>query len=148
MANHWRDLTRQVQAVTLDRARSFLPAITTALAGSEASVHRYSPTDPPRPYWQQMGWKREGDLYRGSYQPLGYSFPGRIERSDGTWVFYVWLQDVWPGLTHHVHWGCYRKQSEKDKWFRVHWKVRPTSVDAGILDIERILAEALSWRPA
>ena len=147
MANHWQDLIRQFQAGTVNRARSLLPAIASALAISSPNAHKYNPTTQNKPYWQAMGWRSDGELYLGSYQPLGYSFPGRIVRSDGTWVFLVWLQDLWPGLQAHPHWGCYRRQSANDKWYRVHWNIRPTSIDAGMLDIERTLAEALSWRP-
>ena len=100
----------------------------------------------PQPYWQEMGWQRNEDGYIGHFRTFGRTFPGRIVRAYGdTWDFFVHIPEPWPELRAHHKWGCYQLQGE-DGWRKLHWNTRPTSIDAGIQDIENVLAQATPGR--
>jgi len=94
-----------------------------------------------RPYWEQKGWKPNGDRLIGFYEtPMGL-FQGYIEdwRSRRP-QFYI----IKPPreLRYHNHWACFREKGNNLFW--VHFGETPTNPDAGILEIEKVLAEALS----
>lgn len=100
----------------------------------------------PKPYWQQMGWIQRGNEYCGEYQPLGRRFSGRIVYLYANrWDFFVRITKPWPEFENHIKAPCF-VLIDTNGWRQVHWRVYPASLDAGIQDIEKTLAEALTRR--
>lgn len=94
-----------------------------------------------RPYWQERGWTREGDVYVGAYQTPYGSFRGMVE--DMGWGrFRFYLLDVPSALRASEHWQCFQPRGRKG--FHVHMGRRPQDIASGILAIERLLTEAFA----
>jgi len=91
------------------------------------------------PYWQERGWKRQGNIYTGSYQTGHGSFLGQItERRGGNIEFLLYSPSQ--EIRQHSHWTCF--QHRGDDWYLVHMARRPVDVSSGILIIERLITEA------
>lgn len=96
-----------------------------------------------RPYWEQRHWQPRGNRLRGFYQTPHGSFQGYVDnwRSRNP-VFYIIKPP--PQLRHHPHWACFRKRGANLFW--IHFAEQPPDPDAGILEMEKVLAEALANR--
>jgi hypothetical protein len=92
------------------------------------------------PYWQERGWTRQGNQYRGTYQTAYGAFTGWIEQRLGNHIDFF-LHNPPPALQRHSHWSCF--QDRGDNWYAVHMSRRPADVSSGIITIERLLTEAL-----
>jgi hypothetical protein len=91
------------------------------------------------PYWQERGWRRDGNTYSGSYQSRHGAFQGWIEeRSLGHIDFY--LRAPSQEIQEHSHWTCF--QPRNDSWYLVHMSRQPHDVGSGIMTIERLITEA------
>ena len=91
------------------------------------------------PYWQDRGWKHEGNIFSGSYQTPYGAFQGWIEERGGnTFNFFIYSPPQ--EMKQHSHWSCF--QSRGSDWYLVHMSRRPTDVSSGILTIERLLMDA------
>jgi hypothetical protein len=91
------------------------------------------------PYWQERGWTRAGDQYRGSYQTPYGAFQGWIqEHRSGHSDFYVYNPSN--QIRGHSHWTCF--QHRGSEWYLVHMARRPKDVSSGIITIERLITEA------
>lgn len=91
------------------------------------------------PYWQERGWKRNGNVYRGTYQTNYGSFIGRVEQvRPGNFRLYIF--DPPPELRRHGHWTCF--QPRPDGSYRIHMSRMPDDIGSGILTVERLLTEA------
>jgi hypothetical protein len=91
------------------------------------------------PYWQERGWRREGETYVGSYQTPFGSFRGLIEdRGWGHVRFY--LRDAPEEVRRSGHWACF--QPRLGKGYHVHMARAPQDVSSGIITIERLITEA------
>ena len=92
-------------------------------------------------YWEETGWHPEGRRLIGYYRTPFGSFEGYIERwRTGEPKFYI----VRPPreLRDCEHWVCFRARGSGHYW--VHFGQKPRTPDTGIVEIERILTEALS----
>ena len=92
----------------------------------------------PRPYWQDAGWSRSGNFYRGNYQTPYGVYQGSIEhRSPSEFVFSILRppQEVL-GSSHGL---CFNPR--RRGWFEVHMSTRPKDASSGIIAIERLIAE-------
>ena len=108
--------------------------------GDEVTVIRHV----VEPYWQERHWQPHGKRLDGFYRtPLG-SFQGYVEdwqsRSPNFYII-----DPPKRLRHHSHWACFRSRGNGRYW--VHFGRTPSSADGGIIEIEKVLAEALSGSP-
>jgi hypothetical protein len=96
-----------------------------------------------RPYWQIQGWVAVGDTLVGQYMtPLG-STVGHIENYKSREpLFYVVNPPA--QLKGHPHRHCFQSRSSRGKGhYWVHFGTKPRNPDSGILEIEKILMEAL-----
>jgi len=98
-----------------------------------------SPID--RPYWDLKHWQLKGDQLVGFYRTRYGSYEGcikhpRFSRPE----FYI----VEPPeqLRHHPHWICFH--SIGGNRYAIHFSPAPPNPDAGILEVEKVLVEALS----
>jgi hypothetical protein len=92
------------------------------------------------PYWQESGWTRRGNQYRGAYQTPYGAFRGTIQdRGAGKFEFFMY--DPPAALRSHSHWSCFQDQGSG--WYAVHMGRRPADVSSGIMTIERLVIEAL-----
>ena len=92
-----------------------------------------------RPYWQERGWVRSGNVYTGTYQTPYGSFLGSVE--DRGWNRYrFYLIDPPRALRQSTHWACFQPRGRKG--FFVHMAERPADLSSGILAIERLITEA------
>jgi hypothetical protein len=96
-----------------------------------------------RPYWQTQDWVVVGDTLVGQYKtPLG-STAGYIENYKSREpLFYVVNPPT--QLKRHPHRHCFQSRESRDKGhYWVHFGTKPRNPDSGILEIEKILMEAL-----
>lgn len=111
-----------------------------ALAGSGSSRSRAIVVKrDPRPYWAEHGWQHENGIYTGNFQTKFGSWPGYITVSPGGRVE-VFIRNPPAKLHRHPHWPCFRARN--DGWFFVHPNTPVADVSAGILAVEKTIAEA------
>lgn len=90
-------------------------------------------------YWQEHGWKRQGNTYTGSYQTRHGSFWGQITEHQGGHIdFFLYRPPE--EIRHHSHWSCF--QDRGNGWYAVHMGRQPKDISSGILTIERLITEA------
>ena len=95
------------------------------------------------PYWQERGWVRRGDTYRGTYQTPYGSFQGIVE--DRMWNdLRYYMFDPPTALRQSSHWACFQPRGAKG--FHVHMAQRPGDVSSGILTIERLITDAFEGK--
>lgn len=91
------------------------------------------------PYWQERGWVREGNAFRGNYQTSHAVFSGYIaEQQSGYLEFYLYSPS--PEIRRHSHWTCFVDRG--DGWYAVHMGRQPKDLSSGIITIERLISEA------
>jgi hypothetical protein len=91
------------------------------------------------PYWEERGWKREGNAYSGVYQTPYGAFQGWIEQeSSGHIGFYLYQPS--PEIRRGTHWTCF--QHRGNDWYKVHMALEPKDASSGIITIERLIKEA------
>ncbi len=91
------------------------------------------------PYWQERGWRREGNRYTGSYQTPYAAFQGWAEEErSGRINFYLYNPSR--QIQSCSHWSCFAPRG-KD-WYLVHMALRPRDVSSGIISIERLITGA------
>lgn len=93
----------------------------------------------PRPYWQERGWRQNGQIYQGNYQTTSGSWPGHVVVSPGGRVE-VYIHNPPSALKRHPHWECFRPRN--GGWYFVHPVNRVADVSAGILGVEKTITEA------
>lgn len=91
------------------------------------------------PYWQERGWKQQGNHYTGNYQTRYGAFQGSAEQR-GASYFRFYISHPPDQLARHSHWTCFI--SRGGNTYEVHLSRQPADVSSGILAIERILIEA------
>jgi hypothetical protein len=124
---------RPEQAVAV-RRHYIPPSPTSTRSGSRIVVNRI-----PHPYWEERGWRREGRAYTGTYQTLFGSWHGYVTVSPSGRVE-VFIHNPPSVLERHPHWPCFNQRS--DGWFFVHPVTRVADVSAGILAVEKTIAES------
>ena len=91
------------------------------------------------PYWQERGWKRNGNAYTGTYQTRHGSFWGEIvEHGASDIEFFLYMPSA--EIRRHSHWTCF--QHRGNDWHLVHMVRPPKDVSSGIITIERLISEA------
>ena len=91
------------------------------------------------PYWQERGWMREGNHYRGNYQTGRAVFCGFVtEQQSGHLEFYLYSPSE--QIRRHSHWTCFVHRG--DGWYVVHMGRQPKDLSSGILTVERLISEA------
>ena len=91
------------------------------------------------PYWQEHKWRRNGNIYEGSYQTPYGAFQGWIEQErSGRANFYLYRPS--DEIRRHSHWTCF--QHRGNDWYLVHMAKEPRDVSSGIITIERLITEA------
>ena len=94
-----------------------------------------------RPYWDVNHWKLKGDRLAGFYRTRHGSYEGYINHPKSSRPeFYI----VKPPeeLRHHRHWICFHHIGGGR--YSIHFSPAPSFPDAGILEVEEVLFEALS----
>lgn len=96
-----------------------------------------------RPYWELMHWAVQGDQLVGRYQTPDGSAGGYIKQfRHPRPQFYI--VDPPMQLRSHPHWPCFHSIGANQ--FGIHFNPAPPNPDAGILEVEKVLAEALKPR--
>ena len=91
------------------------------------------------PYWQERGWTRNGNTYRGTYQTRFAKFQGRIEeRAGGHFDFLLFNPSA--EIREHRHWECFMPRG--NDWYLIHMGHRPRDLSSGILAVERLITDA------
>jgi len=91
------------------------------------------------PFWQERGWRHDGNVYSGAYQTRHGAFQGWIEqRSSGHIDFYLHAPS--DQIQRHSHWACF--QPRTDGWYLIHMSRTPQDVSSGIIAIEHLVSEA------
>jgi len=91
------------------------------------------------PYWQDRGWRRNGNIYEGTYQTPYEAFQGWIEQErSGRGNFYLYRPS--DAIRRHSHFTCF--QHRGNDWYLVHMAKEPRDVGSGIITIERLITEA------
>jgi hypothetical protein len=91
------------------------------------------------PYWQERSWRRNGNVYEGSYQTPYAAFQGWIEQEQSGHInFYLYSPSQ--QIRGHSHWTCF--QHRGNDWYLIHMARQPKDVGSGILTIERLITEA------
>ena len=91
------------------------------------------------PYWQERGWVRQGNSYRGNYQTSHAAFVGHIvTHAGGHLEFFLYSPS--DEIRIHSHWTCF--VDRRDGWYLVHMARQPRDVGSGILAIEHLINEA------
>jgi hypothetical protein len=112
-----------------------------ALPAAEPPSARITLVPIVRQYWDLNYWKLGGDRLTGFYRTRYGSYEGYIIHPKSSRPeFYI----VKPPeeLRHHRHWVCFHHIGGGR--YSIHFSPAPSFPDAGILEVERVLAEALS----
>jgi hypothetical protein len=91
------------------------------------------------PYWQERSWRRNGNVYEGSYQTPYAAFQGWIEQEQSGRIHF-YLYNPSPQVRAHSHWTCF--QHRGNDWYLIHMARQPKDVGSGIMTIERLITEA------
>ena len=91
------------------------------------------------PYWQERGWTRQNQTYRGTYQTLYAAFWGEITEHRGGHIDFLLYQPS-EEIRSHSHWTCF--QDRGHDWYLIHMGRQPKDVSSGIITIERLITEA------
>jgi len=96
-----------------------------------------------RPYWELRHWQLVGDRLVGFYRTPYGSFEGYILHPQRPRPeFYI----IHPPeeLKEHRHWICFHSIGGDS--YSIHFSPAPENPDAGILEVEKVLGEALTGR--
>ena len=99
------------------------------------------------PLWQELGWVRRGNEYKGFYRTNYGSYRGRIIRKlDGIFGFFIELNDrTCEVLRSHPQGGCFVPcGGVTSNWYIVRQNRFARNVDGGIMEIHRIIEEAFA----
>ncbi len=92
-----------------------------------------------KPLWKVLGWKKEGESYKGVYRFKKRSWLGLIEKRFNRFRVYIWAPPK--ELRNHKKWVCFNKKGKKK--YRVHFKSDISEVSQAIINVQRLLAEAI-----
>jgi hypothetical protein len=97
-------------------------------------------------YWHDAGWEERPGALIGHYRANEEKYPGCVLLRDSLfrpWEFYIYGPPK--QLLEGTHGACfyYRGGKGEEAKYWVHWSEPPADIDAGIMQIERNLVEAL-----
>lgn len=105
----------------------------------ESSVQDPSPLKGT-PLWQRLGWTRDGNSYQGIYRfRHDGKWPGLIIKKWSGFDVFIWMPPA--ALQNHSHWACFNHVG-KNK-YKVHFIHHITEVSQAIINVQRLLAEAI-----
>lgn len=111
-------------------------------AGGVHTKKPYKVYRRPKAYWEEKGWKREGDVWEGYYRTAQGAYKGVIKRRFGdTFEFIIW--DPPDELSVHPKRPCFIRQSDGNRYI-VHFSRKGKTIDDGIMAIENIMRECLA----
>jgi hypothetical protein len=92
------------------------------------------------PLWQDRRWIKKGRRFEGAYRTEFGSIAGEIRIEDGTPSYYILNPPK--NLLTGSHGACFRPRGSGKYW--VHFAEHSSgNIDAGILAVEALLAQAL-----
>ena len=92
------------------------------------------------PYYQQSGWKEKRNIVEGWYRCRFGAWRGEIIRTiSGKLKFFIFNPP--PQLKEHSHWHCFNYTGKDNRYF-IHFSKDSSSLDAGIMAIQRILDQS------
>ncbi len=92
------------------------------------------------PIWHRLGWRKLKIGYQGHYQFRQHKWPGLIKTdASGDLDAFIWNPPE--ALRNHRHWNCF--SHEGGGKFRVHFLDDVENVNDAILNVQRLLAEAI-----
>ena len=94
-----------------------------------------------RPYWEIKGWRADGNELRGWYQVKEGRAQGLIRQYQSRRPEFFIIKPP-RALKNHSHWACFGSRGS-DR-YAIHFSPAPPNPDAGIREVEKVLAEALS----
>ncbi len=91
------------------------------------------------PLWQERSWNKQGNSYKGFFRTKYGSYKGEIiVRYQGLIQFYIFNPPKC--LARHSHFACFiPKEGNR---YEIHFSTKAKNIDTGIMEIEKILAEA------
>lgn len=93
------------------------------------------------PLWQKRQWQKRGRSLYGYFRtPLG-AVKGRIDAASSRYPQFFVVKPP-KSLKSHSHSACFRHRGNGTYW--IHFNGHMSSVDAGIVAVERILAQCLA----
>ena len=109
--------------------------VTRAYRRKTAKVTRVS---KEKEYWQDQGWIRKGDEYRGYFRTELGEWRGLIKACPDEFEVFIFKP---PGfLKDSSHEACFLYQS--NGWYDVHYPKEPTDVSSAILAVEKVIHNA------
>jgi len=92
-------------------------------------------------YWREAGWQPNGSRLAGCYRTQRGSFKGYIDGWQSQRPMFYIINPP-SALSRHEHSACFRPKGSGRYW--VHFANPATNADAGIIEIETVLTEALA----
>lgn len=93
-----------------------------------------------QPFYVERGWQLRGNTLHGWYRTRRGAVEGRIERAFGDGARYFIINPPQKLLTGE-HSSCFHQRGENR--FEVHFSKKPADLTGGIMELERLLFEAL-----
>ena len=91
------------------------------------------------PYWQESGWRKVGDEYRGKFVTDEGAWRGNIkEHFFGSCSFFI--MDPPDALRRSGHWPCFTNKG-KGKYL-IHFSRKPKDISSGIMTVEQLISES------
>jgi hypothetical protein len=129
------DWLKQLLFGTPSRPQSYVqPPATGARLTSSRVV-----TADRRPLWEVRGWRAKGSTLVGAFRTPYGSLAGEIIRYANPPEFYVVNPPA--ALLSGPHGSCFRQRGNR-RYF-VHFSRPSSSIDAGLVAVERLLVQAL-----
>jgi hypothetical protein len=93
------------------------------------------------PYWEERGWRLVGTNLVGEYRTPRGTCAGTISKA-GSPRPEFFIHNPPAALQEHDHWACFSDVGGGR--YSIHFNPHPPFPDAGIVAVERVLAEALA----
>ena len=93
-----------------------------------------------RPYWAQRNWKENRNSYHGYFRTKYGSFPGKATVSPSKEIK-LFIKKPPKELKAHEHSSCFTKKT--GGWYSVHVYDGLNNLSSGIIEVEKILKEAI-----
>jgi hypothetical protein len=99
---------------------------------------RFIKTSKETEYWQDRGWVKRGDEYRGYFMTDFGRWRGRLEKYRNEFEAFICKPPDF--LMKSSHKQCFLY--ENDGWYDIHFPEVPSDPDSAILAVERVIHEA------
>ncbi|MBM3796488.1 MAG: hypothetical protein FJW31_21040 [Acidobacteria bacterium] len=92
------------------------------------------------PYWQERGWERDGEHYRGKFQTDYGAFIGHVQRRSSKHYEVFILEPPMEQIKKHKHSSCFQPRNQG--WWHVHLSRHPQDASSAIMAVEQVITEA------